>query len=229
MSILPLFADIVGLQTAGKIVCVVDVVRRFDVTAAATAGVDMPKLLVSQPDDVEQAREIVEALVRSGAPDVVIVVGTIGRWTLRHVQALAQRSGTEVRTVDTDALPAPLADPAEVEAKLVKVVRAGDRKLKADPLATAMDRLWARVEAVHAFCETRPAHYALAWGVQTGRLSSEMEAALRDMAPTAFARAAMRIAKEHGGKAVRDIYEAWRELALAAMPKDRTHPEGAHQ
>ena len=56
-----------------------------------------------------------------------------------------------------------------------------------------------------------------------------MEAALRDMAPTAFARAAMRIAKEHGGKAVRDIYEAWREVALDAMPKDRTHPEGAHQ
>ena len=45
----------------------------LDPIYAAKLGVDVKELLVSQPDNGEQALEICDALVRSGAVDVVIV------------------------------------------------------------------------------------------------------------------------------------------------------------
>jgi recombination protein RecA len=45
----------------------------LDPTYAAKCGVDIEELLISQPDTAEQALEITEALVRSGAVDVVVV------------------------------------------------------------------------------------------------------------------------------------------------------------
>jgi recombination protein RecA len=51
----------------------VDAEHALDATYAGKLGVDLENLLVSQPDNGEQALEIVEVLVRSGGVDVVVV------------------------------------------------------------------------------------------------------------------------------------------------------------
>jgi recombination protein RecA len=60
-------------QRDGGIAAFIDVEHVLDPTYAAKCGVDIDELLISQPDTAEQALEITEALVRSGAVDVVVV------------------------------------------------------------------------------------------------------------------------------------------------------------
>ena len=60
-------------QRDGGIAAFIDVEHVLDPTYAAKCGVDIEELLISQPDTAEQALEITEALVRSGAIDVVVV------------------------------------------------------------------------------------------------------------------------------------------------------------
>ena len=60
-------------QKAGGTAAFVDVEHALDPQYASALGVDIDDLLVSQPDTGEQALEITEALVRSGAVDVVVV------------------------------------------------------------------------------------------------------------------------------------------------------------
>ncbi len=60
-------------QAAGGVAAFVDAEHALDPAYAAALGVDVDELLVSQPDTGEQALEIVELLVRSGAVDVVVV------------------------------------------------------------------------------------------------------------------------------------------------------------
>ncbi len=60
-------------QKRGGICGFVDVEHALDPSYAARIGVDVNNLYVSQPDTGEQALEIAEALVRSGAMDVVVV------------------------------------------------------------------------------------------------------------------------------------------------------------
>lgn len=60
-------------QRAGGVAAFVDAEHALDPGYAAALGVDVGELLVSQPDTGEQALEIVELLVRSGAVDVVVV------------------------------------------------------------------------------------------------------------------------------------------------------------
>ncbi len=60
-------------QKMGGEVAFIDVEHALDPTYAAALGVDIDTLLVSQPDTGEQAMEICEALVRSGAIDAVVV------------------------------------------------------------------------------------------------------------------------------------------------------------
>ena len=60
-------------QKKGGEVAFVDAEHALDPTYAAAIGVDIDSMLVSQPDTGEQALEITEALVRSGAVDVVVV------------------------------------------------------------------------------------------------------------------------------------------------------------
>jgi recombination protein RecA len=60
-------------QRDGGIAAFIDVEHVLDPTYAAKCGVDVEELLISQPDTAEQALEITEALVRSGAVDVVVV------------------------------------------------------------------------------------------------------------------------------------------------------------
>ncbi len=60
-------------QRAGGTVVFVDAEHALDLNYAARLGVDTHKLLISQPDSGEQALEICEKLVRSGAVDLVII------------------------------------------------------------------------------------------------------------------------------------------------------------
>jgi recombination protein RecA len=61
------------MQRRGGVTAFIDAEHAFDPTYAAALGVRVDKLLLSQPDDGEQALEIVEALVRSNAVDLVVV------------------------------------------------------------------------------------------------------------------------------------------------------------
>ena len=61
------------VQKRGGIAGFIDAEHALDPVYAAALGVDIDSLLVSQPDTGEQAMEICEALVRSGAIDAVIV------------------------------------------------------------------------------------------------------------------------------------------------------------
>jgi len=60
-------------QKLGGIAAFIDAEHALDPLYARKLGVDIDNLLISQPDTGEQALEIAEALVRSGAVDVVVV------------------------------------------------------------------------------------------------------------------------------------------------------------
>jgi len=60
-------------QKMGGTAAYIDMEHALDPTYAAKCGVDIDNLLVSQPDTGEQALEITETLVRSGAVDIVVV------------------------------------------------------------------------------------------------------------------------------------------------------------
>ncbi|MFT5594723.1 MAG: recombination protein RecA [Oceanicoccus sp.] len=60
-------------QKQGKTVAIVDAEHALDPLYAEKLGIDLDSLLVSQPDTGEQALEIVDSLVRSGAVDMIVV------------------------------------------------------------------------------------------------------------------------------------------------------------
>lgn len=64
---------IANAQKGGGVAAFIDAEHALDITYAERLGVDVDDLLVSQPDTGEQALEIAEILVRSGALDVVVI------------------------------------------------------------------------------------------------------------------------------------------------------------
>ncbi|MBQ4119916.1 MAG: recombinase RecA [Clostridia bacterium] len=60
-------------QKAGGTAAFIDVEHALDPVYASNLGVDIDSLLVSQPDSGEQALEIAESLVRSGAVDIIVI------------------------------------------------------------------------------------------------------------------------------------------------------------
>ena len=60
-------------QKAGGIAAFIDAEHAFDRTYAEKLGVDIENLIISQPDNGEQALEIAENLIRSGAIDIVVI------------------------------------------------------------------------------------------------------------------------------------------------------------
>jgi recombination protein RecA len=64
---------VANAQRAGGVAAFIDAEHALDVEYARKLGVDVENLLVSQPDTGEQALEICEILVRSGAVDVVVI------------------------------------------------------------------------------------------------------------------------------------------------------------
>ena len=79
-------------QKLGGVAAYIDVEHALDPSYAARCGVNVDALLVSQPDDAEQALEITEYLVRSGAVQVVV---------MDSVAALVPRSEIEGDMGDT--------------------------------------------------------------------------------------------------------------------------------
>ena len=64
---------IAEMQKLGGTCAFIDAEHALDVQYAAKLGVNLPDLLISQPDTGEQALEIVDALVRSGSVDMIVI------------------------------------------------------------------------------------------------------------------------------------------------------------
>jgi recombination protein RecA len=64
---------IAEVQKAGGIAAFIDAEHAFDRFYAQKLGVDIENLLISQPDNGEQALEITENLIRSGAIDIIVI------------------------------------------------------------------------------------------------------------------------------------------------------------
>lgn len=64
---------IASVQRAGGIAAIIDAEHAFDRSYAEKLGVDTKSLLISQPDNGEQALEIADNLIRSGAVDIVVI------------------------------------------------------------------------------------------------------------------------------------------------------------
>ncbi len=64
---------IANAQKAGGICAFIDAEHSFDAEYAKKLGVDIDALLVSQPDNGEQALEIMDMLIRSGALDLIVI------------------------------------------------------------------------------------------------------------------------------------------------------------
>ena len=60
-------------QKQGGIAAIIDAEHAFDRTYAAKLGVDIENLLISQPDNGEQALEIADQLIRSAAIDIIVI------------------------------------------------------------------------------------------------------------------------------------------------------------
>lgn len=60
-------------QKMGGLAAIIDAEHAFDPSYAEALGVDIERLWISQPDNGEQALEIAEQLVRSGAVDIIVV------------------------------------------------------------------------------------------------------------------------------------------------------------
>jgi recombination protein RecA len=60
-------------QKTGGIAAIIDAEHAFDRTYAKKLGVNVDTLLISQPDNGEQALEITDSLIRSGAIDIVVI------------------------------------------------------------------------------------------------------------------------------------------------------------
>ena len=60
-------------QKLGGIAAIIDAEHAFDRTYAKNLGVNVDTLLISQPDNGEQALEIADSLIRSGAIDVIVI------------------------------------------------------------------------------------------------------------------------------------------------------------
>ena len=60
-------------QKAGGIAAFIDAEHAFDPTYAQKLGINIDELLISQPDNGEQALEIADSLIRSGAIDIIVI------------------------------------------------------------------------------------------------------------------------------------------------------------
>ncbi|MBF0591446.1 MAG: recombinase RecA [Nitrospirae bacterium] len=66
-------STIAEAQKAGGIAAFIDAEHALDVSYATRIGVKVTDLLISQPDSGEQALEVAESLVRSGAVDIIVI------------------------------------------------------------------------------------------------------------------------------------------------------------
>ncbi|MCL2019155.1 MAG: recombinase RecA [Oscillospiraceae bacterium] len=73
-------------QKRGGIAAFIDVEHALDPVYARSLGVDVDQLIVSQPDTGEQALEIIEALTRSGAVDIIVLDSVAAMTTKAEIE-----------------------------------------------------------------------------------------------------------------------------------------------
>src|SRR5690606_2103496 len=100
---------VANAQKAGGIAAFIDAEHALDPEYAKKLGVDTDALLVSQPDTGEQALEIMDMLIRSGALDIVVVDSvrsgpeSSGKTTVAlHAVANAQKAGGIAAFIDAE-------------------------------------------------------------------------------------------------------------------------------
>ena len=133
------------VQKKGGIAAFIDVEHALDPVYAKQLGVDIDQLIVSQPDTGEQALEIIEALVRSGAIDIVV---------LDSVAAMATKAEIEGEMGDSFV---------GVQARLMS---AAMRKLtsvisKSDAVAIFINQVREKIGVIYGNPETTPGGRAL--------------------------------------------------------------------
>ena len=133
------------VQKKGGIAAFIDVEHALDPVYARQLGVDVDQLIVSQPDTGEQALEIIEALVRSGAIDIVV---------LDSVAAMATKAEIEGEMGDSFV---------GVQARLMSGAM---RKLtsvisKSDTVAIFINQVREKIGVIYGNPETTPGGRAL--------------------------------------------------------------------
>ena len=102
---------VAAVQARGAQAVFVDADRRLDPTWAEACGVNLRRMILAQPDQGDQALDIVEAMVRSGAVPLVVIdsvaglgasdepVGTLARRMSKAMRALVSLAGKTQTTV----------------------------------------------------------------------------------------------------------------------------------
>ncbi len=83
-------------QSAGKTLLVCDVDRSFDVAAMAAAGVDVSRLLVSQPSNERQLHDVARDVIKAGVVDLVLFVGRVSPFTQTQIRIAATGNRAEL-------------------------------------------------------------------------------------------------------------------------------------
>ena len=92
---------VANAQRMGGVAAFIDAEHALDTDYARKLGVDVDNLLISQPDTGEQALEICEILVRSGAVDIVVVDSVAALWALKLLwDRLVERGLARVESLD---------------------------------------------------------------------------------------------------------------------------------
>lgn len=73
-------------QSTGRVCAVIDTAAKLDTSELAAAGVNLDDLLVSQPESAEQAAEIIDTLIHTGAIDLIVAdcCATVAMQALRR-------------------------------------------------------------------------------------------------------------------------------------------------
>lgn len=89
-------AQIKAAQDLGKTLLVCDVDRSLDVVAMAADGVNVGRLLVTQPDNGAQLHDVVISVLKAGVVDVVLFVGRVSDYTRVQIRMHAAGSPAEL-------------------------------------------------------------------------------------------------------------------------------------
>ena len=159
-------------QKQGGEVAFIDVEHALDPVYARALGVDIDNLLVSQPDSGEQALEITDALVRSGAVDLVVIDSVAALVPRSEIAEALVRSGAiDVLIVDSVAA---MTTKAEIEGEmgdshvgmLARLMSQAMRKLtsiisKSNCVAIFINQIREKIGVVYGNPETTPGGRAL--------------------------------------------------------------------
>ena len=91
-------------QKAGGIAAFIDAEHAFDSFYAQKLGVDVDNLLISQPDNGEQALEIADSLIRSSAIDIIVIDSVAALTPKAEIEGDPSQKYSASQTVQTPVL-----------------------------------------------------------------------------------------------------------------------------